>query len=93
MDSHLEESYSIADARQNLAALVHRAEQGGPIGLTRRGKRVAVILSQEEYSRLRPRNWWKQILAWRRAHPPDEDLAPAEVDSWRQRSPGRDVSL
>lgn len=44
--------YSIAQARDQLPQLIHTAEQGTPIEITRRGKRVAVILSAEEFDRL-----------------------------------------
>ncbi|MDP2308365.1 MAG: type II toxin-antitoxin system Phd/YefM family antitoxin [Pseudomonadota bacterium] len=44
--------YSIAEARDQLPALVHDAEQGGRISLTRRGKPVAVLISVAEYERL-----------------------------------------
>lgn len=44
--------YSIAQARDQLPQLVHTAEQGTPVELTRRGKQVAVILSAKEYDRL-----------------------------------------
>ncbi|MEW6569314.1 MAG: type II toxin-antitoxin system prevent-host-death family antitoxin, partial [Chloroflexota bacterium] len=37
--------YSIAEARQNLAAVVHELERRARIELTRRGKPVAVMLS------------------------------------------------
>jgi len=44
---------TIAHARSQLPALVHSAEAGAPISLTRRGKPVAVLLSVAEYERLR----------------------------------------
>ena len=52
--------YSIADARNQLARLVHAAEDGSVIELTRRGRPVAVVLSLEAYTRLttkRPSLW------------------------------------
>lgn len=48
-----DDSYSIAEARNNLARLVHVAEDGEPVRLTRRGRPVAVLLSLGEYERLR----------------------------------------
>ena len=44
--------YSIAAAKNNLSGLVHEAEQGRPVRLTRRGKPVAVLISTEQYERL-----------------------------------------
>lgn len=44
--------YSIAQARHNLAALVHELERKPIIELTRRGKTVAVLLSLSAYRRM-----------------------------------------
>jgi prevent-host-death family protein len=41
--------YSIAQARDRLPAIVHEAELGDAIELTRRGKPVAVVMSLQEY--------------------------------------------
>lgn len=49
-------SATIAQARNQLPALVHCAEAGTPIELTRRGKPVAVLLSVVEYARLQGGN-------------------------------------
>ncbi len=49
----MDDGYSIAEARNNLARLVHEAEDGDPVHLTRRGLPVAVILSLAEYERMR----------------------------------------
>lgn len=46
-------TYSIAEARNQLPALVHDAEEGGAVSLTRRGTPVAVLISVSEYERLR----------------------------------------
>jgi prevent-host-death family protein len=43
---------SIAEARDNLTGLVHAAEAGVTIELTRRGKPIAVLLAVSEYERL-----------------------------------------
>lgn len=45
-------SYTIADARHNLAAIVHELEREPAIQLTRRGHPVAVLLSMSEHARL-----------------------------------------
>ena len=44
--------YSIADARQNLPALIREAETGEEVELTRRGKPVAVLVSHQTFKRL-----------------------------------------
>ena len=48
----MNDAYSIAEAKNNLSGLVHEAEQGRPVRLTRRGKPVAVLISTEQYERL-----------------------------------------
>ena len=43
---------SIGNAKAQLPSLVQRAEAGEPVHITRRGKRVAVILSERDFNRL-----------------------------------------
>ncbi len=87
--------YSIAEARQDLAAIIHEAETGGPIQFTRRGKGVAVLLSQVDYDELTAgqKDFWKAYEAFR-ALPEfaDVDIDP-EIFTVRDTSPGRDVSF
>ena len=87
--------YSIAEARQDLAAIIHEAETAGPIQFTRRGKDVAVLLSQVDYDRLTAghTDFWEAYEAFR-ALPEfaDVDVEP-EIFSMRDPSPGRDVSF
>ena len=45
-------SYSLAEARNRFAEIVHDLERVGRIEVTRRGRRVAVLISVEEYERL-----------------------------------------
>jgi prevent-host-death family protein len=85
--------YSIAEARDNLAALVHDAEQADGIELTRRGKPVAVILSLTEYERLQAgrQDFWEAYQQFR-----DEfnlatlGLEPELFSGLRDSSPGRE---
>ena len=86
---------SVADAKNNLPSLIHRVEGGDAVHITRRGKPVAVLLSEAEYAHLSAgqdrRGFWEHIVEMRAA--PDfepVDLEPEEVDSWRDRDPGRD---
>lgn len=59
--------YSIAQARDRFTQIVHEAEQGNAVEVTRRGQRVAVLVSAEEYDRLfQPKqDFWQSVLAWR----------------------------
>ena len=87
--------YSVAEARNHLAALVHEAEAGRPVRITRRGKPAAVLVSDDEYDRLaRQRSgFWKALGAFRSTVAPDAlvDAATAFEDV-RDRGPGRDVA-
>ena len=46
------ENYSIADARHNFPTLVREAENGKVVGLTRRGRPVAMLIGQRHYEQL-----------------------------------------
>jgi prevent-host-death family protein len=89
--------YPIAQARDQLTQLVYQVEQGKPVALTRRGKRVAVIISAEEYDRLFPTkpDFWTELVKFRKQLAAEN----IEIDSdevfqdIRDRSPGRDVIL
>ena len=86
------EEVSIADAKNNLTKLVYQAELGEAVRITRRGKPVAVLISEAEYGHLAPRTKkdpWRAVEDWRRAASFDwHELGAEEVDSWRDRSSG-----
>ena len=44
--------FSIAEAKSRFAQLVHQAEGGQPVRITRRGRAVAVLVSEAEFARL-----------------------------------------
>ncbi len=48
----MSKQYSIAQARDNLAAIVHELEKSKSIEITRRGQPVAVLISKQEYDRM-----------------------------------------
>jgi prevent-host-death family protein len=88
---------SIAEAKNALTRLIHEAERGEAIHITRHGKPVAVLLSEEAYEQLKSQeqktDFWQAIQAWRTQESFDwPELTPEEVDSWRDRSPGREYS-
>ena len=87
--------YSVAQARNSLAALVHEAETGQPVRITRRGKPAAVLISDGEYNRLarqRP-GFWKALEIFRSAIAAGALVDDAAFDGVRSRNPGRDVRL
>ncbi len=88
-------SASIAEACNQLPALVHSAEAGQSIALTRRGKTVAVLLSFADFQRLQRGgigDFCHAVEAFRaEADLTTLDLAGA-LTGVRDTSPGREVS-
>jgi prevent-host-death family protein len=89
-------TYTIANARAKLADIVDQAEAGSDVELTRRGKKVAVVMSAARYARLRGERvaFMTAYETFRAEH----DLADTGLDrSWarslRQRDVGRPVKL
>lgn len=88
--------YSVAEARANLPSIIEQAEAGETVELTRRGRRVAVVLSVEEFERLRserPRfgDAYREFL--KRFSLDEVGLERDFAASLRDRSPGRQVKL
>lgn len=92
----MEKSYSIAEARNNLASIVHDVEEASAVELTRRGKPVAVLLSVEEYRRLAAgeKDLWDAYTGFRRRFDLRRlGIGPEVFEGLRDPSPGRRVSL
>ncbi len=91
-EAAIAEQFSIADARSRFPQLIHRAEKGRPVAITRRGKPVAMIVSAADYERLtkeRP-SLWATIVAFRRKYDVDRTgLDSRELRDLRDRAPGR----
>jgi prevent-host-death family protein len=90
------QSYAIAEARANLPTLIDEVAAGAAVQLTRRGKVIAVMISVEEYERLRaPRpsfqDAYQQFL--KKHSPAQAGLEPGFANKLRDRSPGRKVPL
>jgi prevent-host-death family protein len=89
-------SYTVASARAKLAQIVDEVESGREVELTRRGKKVAVVMSAARYARLRG-----DRVAFATAYEnfrKEYDLNEVGLDSrWhrklRDRHAGRDVKL
>jgi antitoxin Phd len=87
---------SIADARRNLPTLVDEAEAGSEVQLTRRGRAVAVLVSIEEYERLKSHRmtFAEAYEAFRRKFPvAREGISSRYFRSVRERGRGREVDL
>ncbi len=89
--------YTVAEAKNQLPAMLHEVERGGPVEITRHGKPVAIVLSFAEYARLRPArvDLWEAYHRWREEHAgvltdtdvdglvePDRDQEPRARVSW-----------
>ncbi len=90
-------SVSIVEAKNTLTRLIHKTEQGEAVRITRRGNPVAVLLSEDEYKRLKAseqtKDFWQSLQDWRAQASFDwPELTPEEIDAWRDRSPGREFS-
>ena len=89
-------TYTIAGARAKLSDIVDEVEAGSEVELTRRGKKVAIVMSAARYARLRGEHmaFMTAYEAFRAEH----DLADAGLDrsfarGLRQRDVGRPVKL
>ncbi|MFO0549085.1 MAG: type II toxin-antitoxin system prevent-host-death family antitoxin [Polyangiaceae bacterium] len=92
----MSKSYTVASARAKLAEIVDEVEAGKDVELTRRGKKVAVVLSAARYARLRGDRvaFITAYENFRVGH----DLRSVGIDAdWasglRDRDPGRGVKL
>jgi prevent-host-death family protein len=88
---------SVADAKNQLPALLHAAEKA-PVEIVRRGKPVAVLISRAAYDRLEGRgDFARAARAFREKHRAtlDElgDGLAEELGGARDRGPGRNVRL
>src|SRR5689334_1388883 len=87
---------SVAEAKDNLPALIHEAEAShAPVEITRRGKIVAVLLSSAEYGRrVEPKEGILEITArLREKYGKDFGFTKAEAASLRERRPARAFSF
>lgn len=85
----------VAGAKNQVPRLVRRAEQDAPVVLTRRGRRVAVIISAAAFVRLTSGrgDLWSAIEQWRASTPLDSLDIDEVFGEVRDRAAGRDVHL
>lgn len=82
-----EPAWSVAEAKAHLSELLHEVESAGPQAITRRGEKVAFVVSVEEWHRKTTRTG---TLADFFASSP---LAGAELEVTRDDDPPREVRL
>ncbi len=91
------DKHSIAEARRNLPKLVHEAEKGMTVELTRRGEPVAVLIGLQRFERLTS-NRGSFVTAYR-DFTNERDLTELAIDpdelfaGTRAETAGRDVRL
>jgi prevent-host-death family protein len=84
-------SWQVQEARARLSSLIDEALAGRPQRISRRGKRVAVIISAADYDRLTaPR---ENLVEFFRRSPLAEAMMAGEVDLERDRDAIRDLPL
>ncbi|MBD1933674.1 MULTISPECIES: type II toxin-antitoxin system Phd/YefM family antitoxin [Cyanophyceae] len=93
----MSDQYSIAQARDRFAEIIHDAENGKSVQIMRQGKPVAVVLSLDEYQRLTSQKvgFGGDLAQFRQKYQIqklDIDL-DAVFNDVRDRSPGREVSF
>ena len=84
---------TIADAKNNLPKLIYSAEAGDYIHISRHGRPVAVLISEERYQQLLDtgKGVFPAIMQWRERYG-GIDLSDEEVNGWRDHSPAREFS-
>lgn len=93
---YMTKSYSLASARSHLAEVVDELEAAGEIELTRRGKRVAVLVSAKRYAHLNGEtpSFTAALARFRgRFDLADVGLDPSWTASLRDRRAARKVEL
>lgn len=87
--------YSIADARNQLTSLVRRVERGTRVGLTRRGKLVAVVVSEADFRQLSGAGAGlrRALASFLEDKARLGVLTTRQVKALRDRTPGRSVTL
>ena len=90
----MQKKFSISEAKNKLPSIIHDAEKGGSVELTRRGKPVATLLSIKEYERLRGKNqdFWSNLVAIRQVIKNENvEISDLDFEGLRDTSVGRKV--
>jgi len=87
--------YSVAQARNRFAEIVHSLESQQRVEVTRRGRTVAVMISIEAYEQMQAAqaDFWDSYQAFRAAHDlTGLDIGPQTFEGVRDRSSGREAA-
>jgi len=94
--SEMLKQYSIADARKNLPTVVDEAQAGSEVQITRRGQPVAVVVSVDQFERMKTERatFADSYRAFRRRFPEGKgNLSAGTFKGLRERGVGRKVEL
>lgn len=80
-------AWQVQEAKARFSELLRSAATEGPQAITVRGRTAAVVVSQDEYERLKGRK--PSLVEFMRSSP----LAGVDLEIERDRSPGRDIAL
>jgi prevent-host-death family protein len=92
----MSKKYSIAQVRDHLSEIIHEVEVGEEITVTRRGKPVAVLVSQKNFAKQRgeTQEFWNAYQAFRdQVDLPSLGITQETFADVRDKSRGRDVLL
>ncbi|MDA8141268.1 MAG: type II toxin-antitoxin system Phd/YefM family antitoxin [Desulfobacteraceae bacterium] len=92
----MKKQYSIAEAKNKLTTLIHEAEAGLPVSLTRHGKPVAVLMAIQEYQALKTNkhNFWDLLTEFREyMGSSGVEYNEADFSGIRDSSSGREVDF
>jgi len=92
----MSKKYSIAQVRNRLSEIVHEAEAGEEVTVTRRGKPVAILLSRQQYNKLRGETpgFWLAYQDFRKKVQLEHlGIDQETFDDVRDKSPGRAAPL
>jgi antitoxin Phd len=81
------QTWQVQEAKARFSALLRDAARSGPQQITVRGHVAAIVLSAEEYERLRGQK--PSLVSFLR----DSPLAGIDLDIERDRSTARDIAL
>ena len=87
--------YSIVEARNHFAEIVHDLKHVSRVEVTRRGRPVAILISVEEFEMLRAGNvtFTSAYEAFRNTHDlAKEEIDPGVFEGLRDTSSGREMS-
>jgi len=88
--------FSIAEAKNKLASIIHQVEKGPSVKLTRRGEPVAVLLSVREYELMgqKSRGFWNALMTFRQViQDKAVEITDSDFEGLRDSAAGREVQL